>query len=88
MKVQVKIDNLVLHGFEYHDNIRISEAIKQELSRLIRESDISDNNIRSYTMSSANGLPFVVESNMNSRTIGKGVARAVFKMVTNSKTYR
>lgn len=75
-KIQLEIDNLVLHGFSYHDHRRISLAIEKELSSLIAVKGLPQDYIGS------NELPEVnvkgVKISQDTKKIGFTVARSIY----------
>ena len=81
MKVEVQIGELVLEGFNFHDQRRIASAMRNELSRLVRENDLPQRLERNYdrSVSSFTPPPFAMPQDGNPRRIGVEIARSVYK---------
>jgi hypothetical protein len=81
MKIQLKIGELVLEGFNYHDHRRIGTAMQLELTRLISKNGLPErerNNLRKVVLLIDAGS-FQVPTDMNPRTIGSRVGYSVYK---------
>ena len=78
--IHLHIDELVLEGFEPSQRRQISDAVQQELARLL-EADLSANSAMSLALARADAGEFVV-ADRNAIVVGHGVARAVGAMVS------
>jgi hypothetical protein len=89
-RIRVKIDELVLDGFDDFDYNRLSDAIEQELTLLVSKNRsisphlINNNNkrVQDYDRSSdidgaANSFS-ILQGEASSKTIGSQVARSIY----------
>lgn len=79
MKVNIEIEKLVLHGFNYHDHKRISTALEQELAKLIREKGLPENFTKKEEIPWIDAPSFNAPADMNPNNIGTYVARSIYK---------
>jgi hypothetical protein len=79
MNIELNIDELVLNGFAYGDRYLISEAIQQELGRLLAEEGLPSVASQSGDVSRLDGGTFDMTPNSKPTSIGKQVARTVYK---------
>ena len=85
MKINIKIDQLVLDGFDSRDIHGISAAIEHEMTRLFSESrggSIYKTDVRGQTINQIDAGSFDVKSHATSNTIGNEVARSVYRKIT------
>jgi hypothetical protein len=88
MEIHVRIDKLVLYGFNYHDHRRIGIATENELTRLIREKGLPETYGRHQENSNIHVGSCEIPRDLNPRLIGAEIARSVFnglKWQQNSK---
>ena len=87
MKINVRIDHLILDGFEDNDAGRIGEAIEHELTRLFVENNPKGsiaNNFHNYSVNNMDAGSFGVDVGHSSSKIGNEVARSVFQKIIDS----
>jgi hypothetical protein len=75
--VEVRIEELSLDGFAPADRLRIADAVKREIARLITERGMDQPAGRRSTVAQVDAGSFPVPPNANSEGIGKQVARTV-----------
>jgi hypothetical protein len=71
--IELHIEELVLHGVDPADRLRIGDAVEAELARLLATGQISAHG----DLERMNGGTRRLASNSNATTIGTQVARAV-----------
>ena len=76
-KVDLHIEELVLHGFSPGDRFRIGEAVELELTRLITEQGIPSSLSRDGEVARTNGGTINVSSNSKADVIGSQVAHYI-----------
>jgi hypothetical protein len=81
-RLEVQIDELVLHGFAPADRLRIGEAVQRELARLIGEGDIARLARGRAEMARLDAGSFQVAAGGDPEVIGGQVARAVHAGLT------
>jgi hypothetical protein len=84
LKINIKIDRLVLDGFHPEDINGISLSIEHELTRLFMENN-SKNNFENYSVNQMDAGAFNFEAGQQkkSSSIGNEVARSVYRKLTN-----
>ena len=75
VRVVINIDRLVLEGFDHHDHLRISGAMEQELSRLVRENGPP----RTRDLPTVDAGVINMRENTVPRTVGIDIARSVYR---------
>ncbi len=87
----LRIDELVLHGFQGVDRYAIAGAIEHELSRLLGEAR-SQQTLLSHESSNGDQRldagSFTVPSDATPGTVGLQVARAIFRSLDSSHRSR
>lgn len=76
MKIELHIEELVLHGFAPGDRYRIAEAVERELQRLLGERDAPSFN-NNVELARIDAGEFNVEPNAKSEMIGAQIAQAI-----------
>ena len=86
MKIKVEINELVLHGFSYHDHMRVGTAVEKELAKLIGRNGLPEafTPAGSSHISSLDAGSFDLK-NENPNHIGVEIARSLFKAWNLSK---
>lgn len=79
MRIRIEIDELVLHGFNYHDHERISAAIEEELARLIRENGLPRGMNVAKEVPLIDAGSFNLSDRTNPKSIGAQVARSIYR---------
>jgi hypothetical protein len=79
MRIRIKIDELVLHGFNYHDHRRISAAIEGELARLIRENGLPQGMNVAKEIPKIDAGSFNLSDRTNPKAIGDQIARSIYR---------
>lgn len=78
-RIELRIEELVLHGFEPNDRHRIGEAVEHELRRLLTAQDVPSSLTRTGEVPALNGGAFEVSPGSGAEEIGAQVARAVYR---------
>ena len=76
--IEIRIEELVLHGFAPGDRLSIGGAVQQELTRLLGEQGLSSIN-RNVEIARVNGGAFDVKPRSTSETIGAQIAQKVYR---------
>ena len=79
MKINIRIANLVLQGFDYHDHKRINFALEQELTTLIRENGLPSGLSEGAEISQIDAPSFNIPADSNPKIIGSEVARSMYR---------
>jgi hypothetical protein len=80
--VEVHIEELVLHGFAPGDRFRISDAVQQEITRLIAEQGTQGITRRPLIIERLDAGKFKVAPGGSAESIGKQVAQAVHQQLS------
>jgi len=78
MKIELTIDELVLHGFTPSDCYRIGSAVERELTRLLAEQGVPPSLTYSGALAHLDGGAFNMAPASKSETVGAQVAQAVY----------
>ena len=76
--VELRIEELVLHGFEPADHHRIGEAVESELARLFVEEGVPTSLAREGGTDRVDGGTIEAQPGSGAEAIGALVARAVY----------
>jgi hypothetical protein len=76
--VELRIEELVLHGFGSADHDRIGEAVERELARLFAEGGVPPSLTREAGVDRIDGGAFEAQPGSGTEAIGTLVARAVY----------
>jgi hypothetical protein len=76
--VELRIEELVLRGFESADHHRIGEAVERELARLFVEEGVPPSLAREGGIDRVDGGAFEAQPGSGAEAIGAHVARAVY----------
>src|SRR5271163_2317826 len=76
--VEVRIEELVLHGFPPGDRHRIGEAVERELSRMFSEQGVPFGMVESRGIDQSDGGSFRTTPRSTGGVIGKQIAQAVY----------
>jgi hypothetical protein len=76
--IELKIEQLVLHGFAPGDRHRIGAAIQQELARLLAEQGIPPGIVQGKTIEQFDGGAFEIKAGTPLRVIGAQIAQAIY----------
>lgn len=77
-KIELHIEELVLHGFAPGDRYRIGEAVERELARLFGGACVPPSLAQSVEVESLDGGAFQVAPGARAETIGAQVALAIY----------
>jgi len=77
-RIEVNIEELVLHGFDPRDRYRIGEAVEQELTRLFTEKGVPPGLEKSGDIPHLDGGSVKIESNLKASKAGVSIARSVY----------
>ncbi len=78
MNVELRIEELVLHGFPPGDHHRVGDALERELSRLFTEKGVPPSLVHSVEIPHVDGGTLELSSGRTSDPVGARVARAVY----------
>lgn len=87
MVIKIEINELVLHGFNYHDYKRIGNAIEHELSKLIAKRGLPKGFAINNEIPKQDAGSFSIK-NQNPRAVGFEVAKSVFNAWKVYKTQK
>ena len=79
MNVQIRINKLVLYGFNYHDHRRIGAALERELATIISKNGAGEIQHRPSRISVIDAGSFKVAKDVNPGLIGSEIGRSVFQ---------
>lgn len=82
--IELRINELVLDGFQSADRQAIADALQGELAQLLRQQGIPASMTQDSVLSGFDAGRFDVAPNSRPRTIGAQVAQAVYRGITNS----
>ena len=77
-RVELEIDELVLHGFAQGDRYRIAQALESELARLISEKGVPPSIRQNAVLHSLNGGAVNLQMGIRPDVVGIQVAREVY----------
>jgi hypothetical protein len=77
-RVEVTIDELVLHGFAPVDRYAIAEALEQELTRLLSAQGVPASFAQSGEAERLDGGSFTTAPDTKGKTVGTLAAQAVY----------
>lgn len=77
--IELRIDELVLHGFESADHRHIGEAVERELARLFVEEGVPPSLVREAGIDRVDGGTFEAQPGSGAEAIGAHLARAVYR---------
>jgi hypothetical protein len=78
MRVELNIEELILHGFDPRDRDRIGQAIEREMMRLFSVQGIPQSLKLSYTAENIDGGLFEMAPGLGAEAIGRNVAQSVY----------
>lgn len=76
--LDLRIDEVVLHGFEPNDRVRICQAMQRELARLFREQGVPPSLMQGRAIERVDGGTLALAPGAKSSSIGSQIARAVY----------
>ena len=76
--VNIQIEELVLHGFPYHERHRIAQAVERELGRLLRNGQ-PESLRRCCAAERIDGGSFKVTAGWGAIKTGREIARALYR---------
>jgi hypothetical protein len=76
--LNLRIDKVVLHGFEPNDRIRIGQAMQRELTRLFREQGVPPSLMQGHVIERLDGGSLQMAPGAKSSSIGSQIAQAVY----------
>jgi hypothetical protein len=77
-RIEVEIEELVLHGFDPRDRHSIGKAVRSELSRLLTEGGVPSSLGHAGNVPHLDGGSFGVRRGTTPKAVGSQVARAVY----------
>lgn len=80
-KFELQIGELVLYGVSSRDQLRIAEAMKREIMRLLAASNLDTIGNRSITLDHLNAGSFSIGANHGPSAIGRSIARQVVRQL-------
>jgi hypothetical protein len=87
-RIEVHIEELVLHGFAAGDRFAIGDAVERELGRLFADGGLdglAGTQRRPVRMPQDDGGVFHIEPGAKPQSIGSGVAQAVHRKLSQPK---
>jgi len=78
MKVELHIEELILHGFAPEDRYRIGEAVERELANLLAERGMPQSMDNGLEIAGLNVGDISIAKGARPEAIGAQVARAVY----------
>ncbi len=79
MNVELRIEELVLHGFPPGDSRRIGDAVQHELSRLFAERGVPPSVARGGDTPHLEAGAFEMEQDLRADAVGARVARSLYE---------
>ena len=80
--IDLRIDELILHGFAARDRHRIAAAIELELSRLIAQQGMQDLGTMSANLDRLDAGSFQLAAGAGPQIVGQRVAQHVFRQIS------
>ena len=78
-RIELHIEELVLHGFAPADRYRIGDTVQRELTRLLAEQGMPASLIQSGEVARLDGGAFEITQGSRAEAIGDQVAQAVYR---------
>lgn len=78
LRIEVNIDELVLHGFSPAERYRIGEALEGELTRLLTEGGLPSGLVKGGQVDRLDCGSFDVKQGSKGESIGLQVAKSVY----------
>jgi len=85
-KIEVYIDQLVLHGFATSERYRIGEAIERELTRLFENYGVPQSLNPGSDIPRLDGGQFELTQSYEPNSVGNQVANQVYQGVSNRRS--
>ena len=82
--IEVKIDELILHGFHFSEKYAIGESIRAELGRLFNNGEMQRIFENSVYVNNINAGSIRLQPGSNSEAVGKRTAGAVYNGLLNN----
>lgn len=82
--INLRIDELVLHGFSGRDRHRIAVALERELSRLVAQGDLANLPANSIQLDRLDAGSFHLDPAAQPNHIGRSVAQLVYRQLSPS----
>lgn len=80
--IDLRIDELILHGFAARDRHRIAAAIELELSRLIAEQGMQNWHTMSANLDHLDAGSFQLTAGARPQIVGQHVAQHIFRQLS------
>jgi hypothetical protein len=80
--VEIRIEELALHGFSPVDRYRLADAVERELARLFADQGVPASLAQGHEIAHLNGGRFEVATGSNAEGIGVQVAQALYGGLT------
>ena len=77
-KIELNIEELVLHGFSPGDRHDIGEAVELELTRLLADRGVPQSLERGREIANMDGGAFEVAQGLRAQVVGAQVAKVVY----------
>ena len=77
-RIELNIEELVLHGFAPGDRYSIGEAVEQELVRMLADQGVPQSLAGGGEIASVDGGAFEVMQGSRAQVVGAQVAKAVY----------
>jgi hypothetical protein len=82
INIELRVDELAMHGFEPSDRYRIGEAVQRELSRLFTEQGLPPSLAQGGEVARLDGGTWEAEPASAAEAIGSQVAQAVYRALS------
>jgi len=79
MGIDLRIDELVLHGFDRRDRRHIAESLQLELARLIAADGQAHLLAKPLALERIDGGAFKVQANVKPQLAGRQIAQTIFR---------
>ncbi|NOR41697.1 MAG: hypothetical protein GQ572_00050 [Gammaproteobacteria bacterium] len=77
-RIELNIEELVLHGFSPGDRYGIGEAVEHELTRLLGDRGVPQSLVQGGEIANMDGGAFEVAQGSRAQVVGAQVAKAVY----------
>ena len=82
-EIELHIEDLILYGFNHADRYKISDAVEQELARLINNGGLTRDLSDGINIPQLDGADIQMRHGMRAETTGTEIARSVYGAINN-----
>ena len=83
--IELNIEELILHGFSPSDRLKIGEAIRTELARIVSQQGLPAGIANGGDITNIDGVSFRMTKNTNAQLIGTRIAQSVYGGLKNER---